>query len=202
LNEVDSARFARLFIYRDKGSRMTHPSRRSLYAAPIALGIAGLLALSLSAPAVASTPPDVKVHDSDITTDASSVGGTTGGWLIDDYSPTGGKVDIATPEFTAEPSLRLQLPLKANKAILQYRYPSADFPVSDSTDDFAAFKSLLSGANYTFSGSHVNYQVSIFYKPSDLGTYGPSGGATKCSAATSSPPSSTSPTRTRPSSPT
>lgn len=156
---------------------------RSALTVPALLMAAGAAIVSL-APASAAAPVAV-VTPSRIVTDPA----ITGKWLIDDVGGSNhGEVDIATPDLATGPALRLHLPSSTDKATLQYRYAPAAMPASSSSDDFAAFRALLSSAAYTFSGTNVNYQVGVFFKPNDA-RYGPAGiGADRCAVASSYDP--------------
>jgi LPXTG-motif cell wall-anchored protein len=146
------------------------------------LAIIGGVALSLLATsaATAAASPTATVTPTDIS--AANVNG--GGWFPDiDAGHDTGVVQIANRAAGEAPSLDLHLVHTDDNATLQYRYLTPDMPTDSSTGDFPVLHQLLSNASYTFSGSHVNFQLGIYFKPNNEAAYGPAGTVRACASA-------------------
>jgi hypothetical protein len=124
-----------------------------------------------SAAAFASTPPQWVVA-ADVGTARAAAGATS--WFADPSH--NGNYATSASTFDASTALQLSTPAASDGIRVLNSYGSGVTPPT--------IAQITSGASYTYSGSNVDFQIELFFTPSDS-NYGPdpANGADKCTAA-------------------
>jgi LPXTG-motif cell wall-anchored protein len=135
------------------------------------LAIAAVLGVLVSSAAFASNAPQWVIA-ADVGTARAAAGATS--WFAD---PThNGTFATSASTFDASTALQLSTPAQSDGIRVMNSYGSGVTPPT--------IAQITSGASYTYSGSNVDFQIELFFAPSDSG-YGPdpANGVNKCTAA-------------------
>lgn len=143
-------------------------------AATAAVATAGVLVLVGATPAIATGVPAV-VTPSLVSATESAPG--TSGWRSE-LRNAGAEVRIGGVAGLGSVA-ELAHPDASNVATLAYSWGIGTRPTQDGP---VTIQTLLANAEYTYSGSNVNLQLGVHFRPSDAAAYGPGGTEQACSA--------------------